>query len=431
MEWLTADCVRLSCLAAKVKLPVSAKALKARSWRLSMMSSRMNRIVAMRNCIKKIWNSSDIIELAQRRLLFSRMEGLQQRVSAVVPLPRIGLKPRTPTRIGYIGLVDAAPLLVAEHFGLFAKMGLNVRLSREVGWATIRDKVLFGELEAAHALSSLPFVTTLGLGVPEVPCVSGIILSRGGNAVVLSEALRQRGVTSKESLKVDVDNRKAFRKYKLATVYPYCSHNFHLREWLSSAQIDPETDVELVTLPQAQMFPNLVAGTIDGFCVGEPWVSRAITDKIGWSPVNSEDLSPGHPEKVLMVRRDFAEEHEEENAAMIAALVEACALCEDPSQRSRIAELLSDRKRVNGPVELLEGCLSSTFNYGFGRVERRPGFLRFHSGESTRPLASDTNWVLTRLSQACWGKIDAVALDRAKRVLREDLYDSALGMLVR
>lgn len=357
------------------------------------------------------------------------MDGFQKSESESIFVPRAASKRRATTRIGYIGLVDAAPLLVAEQFGLFASKGLNVTLSREVGWATIREKVLFGELEAAHALSTLPFVATLGIGSPVIPCVAGMVISRGGNAVVLSEELRHRGVRSKETLKADVENRKAFRKYKFATVYACSPHNFHLREWLSSAGIDSDSDVELVTLPPAQMCRNLAAGTIDGFCVGEPWASRAISDKIGWSPVNSGDLSPGHPEKVLMVKQSYAEDHVDENAAMIAALVEACAICDDPSQRSRIAELLSDRKRVNCSVELLEQCLSPDFNYGLGRIENQPGFLRFHDRDSTRPVSADTDWVLDRLSLSCSKPGDSAQLERARRVFREDLYESALSLV--
>ncbi len=357
------------------------------------------------------------------------MEGFEKSAPEAIAAPRLRMKSRTAIRVGYVGLVDAAPLLVAEHFGIFESKGLNVVLSREVGWATIREKVLFGELEAAHALSTLPFVATLGLGSPSIPCVSGLVISRGGNAVVLSEELRHRGVKNKETLKMDVDNRKAFRKYKFATVYACSPHNFHLREWLISAKIDPDADVELVTLPPAQMCRNLAAGTIDGFCVGEPWASLAISDKIGWSPVNSADLSPGHPEKVLMVKEDYAADHLEENVSLIAAIVEACAICEDPSQRGRIAELLSDRKRVNCSQELLDQCLSPSFNYGLGRVEHRPDFLRFQSGDSTRPLQADTDWILDRLEISCARAVDAVQLDKANRVLRPELYDAAMGLL--
>lgn len=334
-------------------------------------------------------------------------------------------------RIGYVGLVDAAPLLVADQLGLFAGKGLNVKLSREVGWATIREKVMFGELEAAHALSTLPFLASLGVGSAAVPCVGGMVLSRGGNAVVLSEELRHRGVKNKETLKLDVENRKAFRKYKIATVYDCSPHNFHLREWLDAAGIDPDKDVELVTLPPNQMCRNLAAGTIDGFCAGEPWPSLAIRDKIGWSPVNSEELSPRHPEKVLMMKESFVDEHRGEVVAMVAALVEACAICDDPTQRMRIAALMSDRKRVNCPPELIEECLSPRFNYGLGRVEHQPGFLSFHDGECNRPSLADNEWVLRRLSKSCSCKQDMARDSGEARVLRDDLYQDAMRLVSR
>lgn len=367
------------------------------------------------------------VDLARRRLPATVMSPVHSSEPYASGMPRPLPKRRATTRLGYIGLVDAAPLLVAESYGIFGKRGLRVALSREVGWATIREKVVFGELEAAHALCTLPFVASLGIGAPPAACVSGLILSRGGNAIVLSEELRKRGVRNKETLKLDVENRKAFRKYKFATVYSCSSHNFHLREWLESAGIDPEADVDLVTLPPPQVCRNLAAGTIDGFCAGEPWPSLAIADKIGWAAVNSEDLSPGHPEKALMVRESFAAECEEEHLALIGALVEACAVCEDPSQRAKISMLLSDRKRINCPAELLEQCLSPTFNYGLGRVENRPGFLRFHAGDSNRPTKTDTDWVLRRLAASPSCEKTAAQMEAAGRVLRSDCYEQALA----
>jgi len=347
--------------------------------------------------------------------------------SQVYASSQVFAKRRTTTRLGYIGLIDAAPLLVAEAFGVFSKHGLSVQLSREVGWATIREKVIFGELEAAHALSTLPFVATLGLGSPQVPCLTAFMLSRGGNAIILSDELRRRGVKDKASLKLDVENRKAFRKYTLATPYSCSPHQFHLREWLKSAEIDTEEDVELVTLPPAQMCRNLSAGTIDGFCAGEPWGSLAVADKIGWCPVNSEDLSPLHPEKALIVKESFAEHFEEEHAALIRALLEACEICEDPTQVKKIAKILSDRRRVNCPIPLIERCLLSIYDYGLDRVEKRPRFLTFHSENCNRPAEEDSLWVLSRIVSSYGNAMPATDPGVMKRVFRSDIFDSIVG----
>ncbi len=333
---------------------------------------------------------------------------------------------RSVLRLGYVGLVDAAPLLVAAERGLFERYGLNVALTREVGWATIREKVMFGELDAAHALCTLPFAATLGLSMLPVPCVSALTMSRGGNAVVLSEEIRQRGVKNQETLRLDVENRKAFRKYKFATVYACSTHNFQLRAWLEAAEIDPDEDVELVTLPPTQMCRNLAAGTIDGFCAGEPWPSLAISQKIGWSPVCSVDLFPDHAEKVLMVRKSFVEEHEEEHLALVAALADACELCDDPERRREVAVLLSDRKRVNCEPELIDECLSPVFNYGLGRVETKPNFFRFHSDGSTVPRAEDAAWLLQRIAEGFAIKVEEDFETIGRRVFRADLHEMAI-----
>ena len=243
--------------------------------------------------------------------------------------------PRTvaPLRLGFVSLVDAVPLFVAQDRGLFSKHGLNVRLQREVGWATIREKVIFGELEAAHALCPLPLLASAGVDSVSIPCCSGMVISKGGNAIVLSQNLWKRGVREGESLRKDINNSRHFRKYILATVFQYSTHAYLLRDWLRASGIDPERDVQIVTLPPSQMCRNLHAGTIDGFCAGEPWPSLAIGQDIGWSPANSMDIAPYHPEKVLMTREVFAEERREENVALIAALIEACHFCEQVENR--------------------------------------------------------------------------------------------------
>ena len=330
---------------------------------------------------------------------------------------------RAVTRIGYVGLADAAPFFVAKDLGLFERHGLTVALTREVGWATIREKVVFGELDAAHALCPLPFSASLGINSVPAACLSGLILSRGGNAIVLSSELWKRGVRSGETLRLDVSNRRAFRKYILATVFPCSTHAFILRDWLMAAGIDPEADVQMVTLPPSQMCRNLAAGTIDGFCAGDPWASMAISQEIGWSPATSIDISPDHPEKVLMVSDRFAREHHEEHVALIAALVEACYVCDEPKHRKAIARLICDKRRVNCPVELLERSLSSDFDYGMGRVERKPGFLRFYSGEANRPGKVEAEWIVQRL-ELCGLRLTAEQRDGLKsRVFRTDIFE--------
>ncbi|MEM9159818.1 MAG: CmpA/NrtA family ABC transporter substrate-binding protein [Verrucomicrobiota bacterium] len=329
------------------------------------------------------------------------------------------------TRLGFVSLVDAAPLFVASDFGFFSKHGLKVQLTREVGWATIREKLLYGELEAAHAPCPMPFATSLGIQSVPVPCVSGLILSKGGNAIVLSEDLWKRGVRDAGTLKQDINNSRHFRKYIFATVYPCSTHTFLVRDWLLSSGIDPDRDVQIVTLPPSQMCRNLSAGTIDGFCAGEPWPSIAISQEIGWSPATSVDINPGHPEKVLMVKESFESEHHDEHVALITALIEACAFCDEPANRELVSRAMSDRSRVNCPEQVLFECLAPRFNYGMGRVEEKPRFMSFHTPLANKPADAEIDWVLQRLD-ACGCDTSKTTLEGLKRrVFRPELYEEA------
>ena len=331
-------------------------------------------------------------------------------------------------QVGLVSLMDAAPFFVAADYGLFSKYGLKVTLNREVGWATIREKLAYGELDAVQALCPLPFAATLGIQSSRIPSVSGLLVSRGGNAIVLSGDLWKRGVRDGRTLRQDIVNSRYFRKYIFATVYSCSTHAFLIRDWLTSAGIDVERDVQLVTLPPSQMCRNLAAGTIDGFCAGEPWPSLAISQEIGWSPATSVDICPGHPEKALMVKESFAEERSEEHLSLIAALVEACAFCDDPINREAVARCISGRRRVNCSEDLLVDSLSPSFNYGMGRAEAKPDFVRFHSRDSNRPRKEDAHWILERMNPCGEAKGESLEdLDLiASLVYREDVYEMAL-----
>ena len=332
---------------------------------------------------------------------------------------------RKTMRIGFVGLADAAPLFVAQELGLFEQHGLDVVISREVGWASVREKVVCGELDASHAISPLPFSSCLGINTTPTPCLSGLVLSRGGNAIVLSTELWKRGVRDRATLKLDIENRRAFRRHIFASVFSCSTHTIILRKWLSEGGIDPDRDVQIVTLPPSQMSRSLGAGTIDGFCVGEPWASMAIANKSGWSPASSVDICQSHPEKALMVTQAFAERRAEEHTELIAALIEACAVCEDPRFRKAIARLLSDRRRVNCSAHLLELCLAPRFNYGMGREEACSGFVRFYSGDANRPSLTDAKWILDGM-QACGVAVSSYDReDLLSRVLRDDIFDRA------
>ena len=222
-------------------------------------------------------------------------------------MSNLSATPSTPAlRIGFIALTDAAPLIVAQERGFFARRGLKVDLRREVGWATIRDKVIFGELDAAHALAPLLWAAQLGLGCGPSDVCTGIVFNLHGNAITLSTRLQALGVRDQVTLREEAMRRRGENKLTFGIVFPQSMHHVLLRQWLREARLNPESDVRIAVVPPAQMFRNLAAGTLDGYCVGEPWNILAVQEGAGWCPAWSATLAPGHVEKVLMVRRQFA-----------------------------------------------------------------------------------------------------------------------------
>ena len=202
-------------------------------------------------------------------------------------------------------LLDAAPLIVAESLGMFRDAGLDVELSREVGWATIRDKLAFGELDVVQALSPLPFVMRMGIGVAATDVIAGMVLNSHGNAITLSRQLREEGVDDGDSLRRYIKRGHRPRKLALGVVSLYSSHHFILCRWLEQFGIDPREDVIVTVLPPEQMVRNIAAENIDGFCVGEPWNSLAVEEGLGWCPATSAGIVKAYPEKVLATTERF------------------------------------------------------------------------------------------------------------------------------
>jgi ABC-type nitrate/sulfonate/bicarbonate transport system substrate-binding protein len=297
-------------------------------------------------------------------------------------------------RIGFVPLVDCAPLVMAQELGLFARYGLTVQLSRELGWATIRDKIIYGELDAAHAPAALPFAANFGLGSDQCACVSGLVLSLQGNAITLSRELWERGVRDATTLREEIRRTGGRKTFTFGVVFSYSSHHFLLRHWLKSGGIHADTDVRIVVVPPGQMYPNLKLGYLDGYCVGEPWTSVAVRAGAGVCVATSLDLAPLHPEKVLMVRRAFADERAEEHERLIAALIESCAFCDQSENRPRVSECLARPQHVSAPADCVRAGLSGPFEFGDGRS---PAFLDlniFHRNNANDPTDEKAAWIM-------------------------------------
>lgn len=347
-------------------------------------------------------------------------------MSSPSPIAAPHLSSTRTLRVGFLALTDAAPFIVAEELHLFARHGVRVDLKREIGWATIREKIVYGELDAAQAPAPMLWSAQLGLGCPPCDVLTAQVLNLNGNAITLSRKLWEAGVRDAATLRAHV-RASGRERLTFGIVFTFSSHHLLLRDWLKSAGIDPERDVRIVVVPPAQMFRNLAAGTIDGYCVGEPWNALAVREGIGWCPVCSAAQAPGHLEKVLMVTRRFAEAFPHEHTALVAALVEAAAWCDEPQNRERLADLLADARYLNISSRIVLPTLLGSFDCGNGRVENVPDFHVFHRGGASVPNLAKATALQHALGAA--GMLSPEAAADAKlpaRLFREDLHRTAL-----
>ena len=328
-----------------------------------------------------------------------------------------------PVRIGFIPLADCAPLLVAREREMFRRHGVRVELSCEVGWATIREKLLYGQVDAAHAIAGLVLAMRMGLSTPPCNVVAPFVFNLHGNAITLSRDFWNRGVRDAASLKKLV--RSSTRRLFTFGVVSRCSsHNFLLRQWLMAGGIEVDSEVRIVVLPPTQMVANLAAGLIDGYCVGEPWNSVAVERGIGWIAATSEQLAPGHPEKVLLTTEKFIAGHSEESLAIVAALKEACEFCDKRENRHEVAHILAASGYFQGNEKILQRSLVGPLDLGTGQTADASNFHIFHRRDANEPTSERGRWLLEQF--ITHGLLTPAQRGEAADVLRDCWTASAL-----
>lgn len=327
-------------------------------------------------------------------------------------------------RLGFVPLLDCAPVLVAGHLGLFARHGVAVRVSRELGWASVRDKLAYGELDAAHAPCGLPFALHFGLGVPRTPCAAPLILSRGGNAITLGRALQEAGVVDAATLAAHLRGQGPAEPPTFGVVSNCSTHAFLLRRWLAGAGLREDRDVRVVVVPPSQMPDHLKSGHLAGFCAGEPWNSLAVRARLGAVVATSADLAAGHLEKVLAVRDSVVRQRERDVVGLVAALLEACAWCGDPANRDALVRILAGPAALHQPAELLRAAWSGTGSASRGL---RPGpsraSLQMADPVTGEPTAAEAAWILDHVLAGQVRPRPSVA--ELLRIHRPDLFQRA------
>lgn len=328
-----------------------------------------------------------------------------------------------PLRLGFVPLSDCAPIAVAMEMGIFKRYGLNVTLSRELGWASVRDKMFYGDLDAAQSIAGIAFALSMGFGELRCEVVVPLILNLHGNAITLSKEIKPSDIGKGEGLQKYLTNSwKKDRPFTLAATHRFSSHHILLHQWLKRHGLSSPSDVEIIFLPPPLMPRHLKAGHIDGYCVGEPWNSESILAGTGWSPATSSDLSHGHPEKVLLLSGKFLQERKDESIALVAALLDSCKICQDPVFRDEMISILALKEYTGASEDVLRNSLGSHFNTGVGSANASD-FHLFHGDAVNRPTVDKASWVLAGLRGI--GILPDVTCGSLSRIYREDLFHAA------
>ncbi len=344
------------------------------------------------------------------------------------------LRRREPLRVGFLPVSDSAPLIYAREAGLFDKYELEVQLSRESSWTDIRDKVISGELDAAQAPATLPFLTNLGMESDPCVCVTGLVISLQGSAIAVSRRLWEAGVRNPVALRDQVYKNWGKHTYTFGVASAFSPQDILLRRWLRSAGIAPDVEVRIVSIRSDQAFPMLKLGYLDGFCVGEPWTSVAVQAGVGVCVASSADLAPLHPEKVLMARHSFAVGRADEHERMLAAILEACAFCDSPQNRPLLADMLAHPHYVNAPAECLRNGLVGPFECGDFGMRSGPEMTVFHRLNANEPDDEKAAWLMNNLYDLLQQRVFRDRnLDRTPalaNVFRLDIYQRAKAALL-
>lgn len=343
---------------------------------------------------------------------------------------------------GFIPLFDSAVLVVARELGFASREGVNLSLHRETSWANIRDRIAIGHFDVAHMLGPMPLAFNLRLAPLSADTIVPFALSLGGNCVTVSNAvwagMADHGAEADadpsrtgEALRklIATRNAKGEPKLRLAVTHPHSGHKYELSYWLAACGIDPLADVDIVIVPPPFMPDTLAAGHVDGYCVGEPWNSLSVVRGTGRIVTAKARIWRNSPEKVLGVRKSFAEARPEALAALLRALHHAARWCQAPENRTALADLMAQRAFLGVPAELQMPALSGRLDLGAGIIRTIDDFFLPFDKAANFPWKSHALWFYTQMVR--WGQVAHTAENSrtAHETYRPDLYRAALKPL--
>lgn len=363
--------------------------------------------------------------------------------------------------LGFIKLTDMAPLAIALEKGFFVEEGLNVRLEPQANWKVLLDGVIGGQLDGAHMLAGQPIAATIGYGT-QADLIAPLSMDLNGNAITLSnrvwDMIRDdlpegadghpvHPISASYLQPVVQQFRAEGKPFNMGMVFPVSTHNYELRYWLAAGGLNPGyytdgdvsgtvgADVNLSVTPPPQMPATMEAGTIEGYCVGEPWNQQAVAMNIGVPVITDHEIWNDNPEKVFGLREDFAEKYPATTAALLRAIIRAQQWldADDGANRAEAVEILSRSNYVGADAEVIAASMTGQFTFEQDDTRPAPGFNIFFDKFAGYPYYSDAIWYLTQMRR--WGQIaedksDDWYFQTASAVYRPDLYLAAAGQLM-
>jgi nitrate/nitrite transport system substrate-binding protein len=380
-------------------------------------------------------------------------------VTAMIEIEKPNLK------FGFIKLTDCAPLVIAKEKGYFEDEGLSVEVEAQSNWKILLDRVIDGQLDGAHMLAGQPIGATIGFGTKS-PIITAYSLDYNGNGITVSNDIwaqmqendpelkkpQPKHPISADSLKPIVDSYKRDGKaFNMGMVFPVSTHNYEIRYWLAAAGIHPgfydaeniqgtvDADVILSVTPPPQMPSTLEAGTILGYCVGEPWNQQAVVKGIGVPVTTNYDIWKNNPEKVFGVSKDWNEKYPNTHVAVVKALIRAGKWLDEKDaegkfvNRQEACEILSKKDYVGADVDVIDNSMTGTFVFQDTDVRPMPEFNVFFDGFASFPHYSDCIWFLTQMRR--WGQITdpkpaSWYAETAKEIYKPAIYRKAADMLI-
>ncbi|MFL0804210.1 MAG: ABC transporter substrate-binding protein [Agarilytica sp.] len=385
-------------------------------------------------------------------------------VSSIAQGEKLGFPEKEELKFGFIKLTDMAPIAIAYENGYFEDEGLYVTIEAQANWKVLLDGVIDGQLDGAHMLAGQPIAATIGFGT-KAHIITPFSMDLNGNGITVSNEIwkqmkpnipkmkdgRPVHPIKADALKPVVEKYKAEGKpFNMGMVFPVSTHNYELRYWLAAGGIHPgfyaphkgditgkiNADALLSVTPPPQMPATLEAGTIYGYCVGEPWNQQAVFKGIGVPVITDYEIWKDNPEKVFGITQEFAEKYPNTTIRLTRALIRAAQWLDENNNANRPAavKILSQSNYVGADYDVIANSMTGTFEYEKGDKREVPDFNVFFRYNATYPYYSDAIWYLSQMRR--WGQIssdksDDWYIDTAKKVYRPDIYAKAAQSLIK